>query len=234
MRLVLLVLVAALAGLFLFQKHGKAAEESRLASIAGEIARRPLSVHFHRADGEAIVLTTESCSVEFAANGRPADVADLKRKICQRLQDFPKARTTARFACLDAPSTCDASVVNDAIALDVLAHESWHLEGNQNEAVTECYALQTVGFVATKLGSDNVQARGLARHSRTRAQRGHANRGLERWHRRSRRTPRRAALCVSTIRRQAGRSCVAWDGCGLVAGDRCGRCISARVPCNAD
>jgi hypothetical protein len=54
-------------------------------------------------------------------------------------------------------------VVNDAIALDVLAHESWHLEGNQNEAVTECYAEQTVGFVATKLGSDNVQARGLAR-----------------------------------------------------------------------
>jgi hypothetical protein len=163
MRLVLLVLVAALAGLFLFQKHGKAAEESRLASIAGEIARRPVSIHCQGAVGEAIDVSAEAGSVEFDATGRPADVAEIKRKICQRLQDFPKARLSKSFACLDAPSSCDASVVNDAIALDVLAHESWHLEGNQNEAVTECYAQQTVGFVATKLGSDDVQARGLAR-----------------------------------------------------------------------
>ena len=163
MRLVLLVLVAALLGLFLFQKHSKAAEESRLAAIAGEIARRPVSIHCQGAVGEALDVTAEAGSVEFDASGHPADVADIKRKVCQRLQDFPKVRTSAKFACLDTPSRCDASVVNDAIALDVLAHESWHLEGNQNEAVTECYAEQTVGFVATKLGSDDVQARGLAR-----------------------------------------------------------------------
>ena len=163
MRLVLLVLVAALAGLFLFQKHNKAAEESHLAAIAGEIARRPVSIHCQGAVGEALDVTAEAGSVEFDASGHPADVADIKRKVCQRLQDFPKVRTSAKFACLDTPSRCDASVVNEAIALDVLAHESWHLEGNQNEAVTECYAEQTVGFVATKLGSDDVQARGLAR-----------------------------------------------------------------------
>ena len=163
MRLVLLVLVAALAGLFLFQKHSKAAEESRLAVIASEIARRPVTIHCQGAVGQALDATAEAGSVEFDSSGRPADVADVKRKVCQRLQDFPKARTSAKFDCLDTPSRCDASVVNDAIALDVLAHESWHLEGTQNEAVTECYAEQTVGFVATKLGSDDVQARGLAR-----------------------------------------------------------------------
>jgi len=163
MRLVVLVLVAALAGLFLFQKHSKAAEESRLAVIASEIARRPVTIHCQGAVGEALDVSAEAGSVEFDAAGRPADVADVKRKVCQRLQDFPKARTSAKFGCLDTPSRCDASVVNDAIALDVLAHESWHLEGNQNEAVTECYAEQTVGFVATRLGSDDVQARGLAR-----------------------------------------------------------------------
>ena len=163
MRLVVLVLVAALAGLFLFQKHSKASEESRLAVIASEIARRPVTIHCQGAVGEALDVSAEAGSVEFDAAGRPADVADVKRKVCQRLQDFPKARTSAKFGCLDTPSRCDASVVNDAIALDVLAHESWHLEGNQNEAVTECYAEQTVGFVATRLGSDDVQARGLAR-----------------------------------------------------------------------
>lgn len=163
MRLLLLVIVAALAGLFLFQKHSKAAEESRLAAIAGEIARRPVSIHCQGAVGEALDVTAEAGSVEFDASGRPADVADIKRNVCHRLQSFSKARTSARFGCLDTPYRCDASVVNDAIALDVLAHESWHLEGNRNEAVTECYAQQTVGFVATKLGSDDVQARGLAR-----------------------------------------------------------------------
>lgn len=163
MRLVLLVIVATLAGLFLFQKHSKAAEESRLAAIAGEIARRPVSIHCQGAVGEALDVTAEAGSVEFDASGRPADVADIKRNVCHRLQSFSKARTSARFGCLDTPYRCDASVVNDAIALDVLAHESWHLEGNRNEAVTECYAQQTVGFVATKLGSDDVQARGLAR-----------------------------------------------------------------------
>ena len=163
MRLVLLIFVAALAGLFLFQKHSRAAEESRLASIAGEIARRPVSIHCQGAVGEAIDVSAESGSVEFDPSGRPADVADIKRKVCQRLRDLPQARLSSRFACLDTPTRCDASVVNDAIALDVLAHESWHLAGEQNEAVTECYAEQTVGFVATKLGSDDVQARGLAR-----------------------------------------------------------------------
>ena len=123
MRLVLLVLVAALAGLFLFQKHSKAAEESRLASIAGEIARRPVSIHCQGAIGEAIDVTAESGSVEFDANGHPADVADIKRKVCQRLQNFPQARMSANFGCLDTPAQCDASVVNDAIALDVLANE---------------------------------------------------------------------------------------------------------------
>jgi hypothetical protein len=163
MRLLLLVLVAALAGLFLFQKHSKAAEESRLATIASEIARRPVSIRCQGAVGEAIDVTAEAGSVDFDASGRPADVADIKRKVCHRLQSFATARASPKFGCLDTPFRCDASVVNDAIALDVLAHESWHLEGNQNEAVTECYAEQTVGFVATKLGSNDVQARGLAR-----------------------------------------------------------------------
>ena len=163
MRLVLLVLVAALAGLFMFQRHSKAAEESRLAAIASQIARRPVHIHCQGAVGEAVDVTTESGWVDFDAESRPADVADLKRKICRRLQAFPKERTDPRFACLDTPTRCDAFVVNHAIALDVLAHESWHLAGERNEAATECYAEQTVGFVATQLGADDVQARGLAR-----------------------------------------------------------------------
>ena len=33
-----------------------------------------------------------------------------------------------------------------------LAHESWHLRGVVNEARTQCYAIQTDGDVALKLG----------------------------------------------------------------------------------
>ncbi|MDQ5821088.1 MAG: hypothetical protein M3540_06590 [Actinomycetota bacterium] len=163
MRLVLLVLVAALAGLFVFHKHTKAAEESRLGAIASEIAGRPVSIHCQGAVGEALDVTTEAGSVDFDAGGVPADVARIKRKVCHRLEAFMEERKSPKYACLDTPFRCDASVVNAAIALDVLAHESWHLAGERNESATECYAQQTVGFVATKLGSDDVQARGLAR-----------------------------------------------------------------------
>ena len=163
MRLLVLVAFAAsLAGVFTFQQHRRAAEQARLSSIASEIAGRDVSVRCQGAVGQIVDITSESGSVQFYAGGRPADVADVKRPICVRLAAFAEDRSSDRFACLAAPQTCSASVVKDAIALNVLAHEAWHLHGEQNEAVTECYATQTVGFVATKLGADNVQARGLA------------------------------------------------------------------------
>ena len=49
------------------------------------------------------------------------------------------------------------------MAVDVLTHEAWHLQGIQDEARTECNALQTMAGTAVALGATQAQAAALAR-----------------------------------------------------------------------
>jgi hypothetical protein len=50
------------------------------------------------------------------------------------------------------------------MGLNTLVHEAQHLAGNMNEAVTECYALQTIAFAAQELGASTEQGQALAAH----------------------------------------------------------------------
>ena len=50
-----------------------------------------------------------------------------------------------------------------ARALAVLAHESWHLRGESNEATTECYALQSAVDLGRRLGLSADTARQMMR-----------------------------------------------------------------------
>jgi hypothetical protein len=54
-----------------------------------------------------------------------------------------------------------------ARALAVLAHESWHLRGESNEAVTECYALQSAVDLGRRLGLSADTARQMMRQQLT-------------------------------------------------------------------
>ncbi len=47
--------------------------------------------------------------------------------------------------------------------MHTLAHESWHLAGEQSESVAECHALQTTAFVAERLGASPDEAEASAR-----------------------------------------------------------------------
>jgi hypothetical protein len=49
-----------------------------------------------------------------------------------------------------------------AMALAVVAHESYHLLGYVNEAQVECYGMQSIWFVASKLGASVAEAQSLA------------------------------------------------------------------------
>jgi hypothetical protein len=49
------------------------------------------------------------------------------------------------------------------MAVDVLAHESWHLRGLIDEAETECRSLQTMAWTAQQLGATPEQGRAMAR-----------------------------------------------------------------------
>jgi hypothetical protein len=146
MRLVLLVAVALALGFAVLKQQEARAEEDRLGEVASEIARRDVSVRCQGAVGAALDVTWEDGSVWFDADGKPADVTDLKRHVCRRLAAFP-----------DTPD--DAETLR---ALNTLAHESWHLAGVRNEAAAECYAIQTIEFTARRLGADDARARQLA------------------------------------------------------------------------
>jgi len=48
------------------------------------------------------------------------------------------------------------------MALAVVAHESYHVLGYSNEAQVECYGMQSIWFVANKLGASVDEAQALA------------------------------------------------------------------------
>lgn len=48
------------------------------------------------------------------------------------------------------------------MAVDVLAHESWHLRGVIDEAETECRSLQTMAWTAQQLGATAEQGHAIA------------------------------------------------------------------------
>jgi hypothetical protein len=64
------------------------------------------------------------------------------------------------------PRTCAGSdcgyVPEIAMALAVVAHESYHLLGYTNEAQVECYGMQSIWFVANRLGATVDEAQALA------------------------------------------------------------------------
>jgi hypothetical protein len=57
----------------------------------------------------------------------------------------------------------EVSFSQTARAIAVLAHEAWHLRGERNEGITECYALQSGVDVGRRLGLRTETARQMMR-----------------------------------------------------------------------
>jgi hypothetical protein len=64
------------------------------------------------------------------------------------------------------PRTCAASdcryAVDITMAMETVAHESYHLLGYRNEAQVDCYGMQSLWFVATRLGASMPEAEAFA------------------------------------------------------------------------
>jgi hypothetical protein len=64
------------------------------------------------------------------------------------------------------PRSCEgddcAQIPNIAMALAVVSHESYHILGYRNEAQVECYGMQSIWFVANRLGASVAEAQSLA------------------------------------------------------------------------
>ena len=165
----LFLIVAAAAGIAWYASGRASAErhQQRLGAIASEIAGRHVGIHCQSLGGELIDVSTEDGKVKFDGDGRPADNAELKRKICKSLARFPRDLNLAAFRCVDTGAACAKRIRDDIWAAHVLAHESWHLAGQQAEDVAECNAVQTTAFVASKLGARPARAQAIAAYAWT-------------------------------------------------------------------
>ena len=152
MRLLAPVLAVAaipLLGILALQQQQRA-NERRLATVASQIAGRPVEVRCPGMLKKLVDISPNSGSVYFDAGGRPGDFTELNDETCSALDDFAEGDWS------------DADSLRIARALHVLAHESFHLAGIRDEAETDCFGLQRVVFVARELGADDAEAARLA------------------------------------------------------------------------
>ncbi len=92
-------------------------------------------------------------------NGRAFDYFLVEPEVCTYLTWFREspARWDPRTC---APSDC-RYIAPMAWSLETIAHESYHLLGYTNEAQVDCYGMQSIWFVATKLGATVVRGTGV-------------------------------------------------------------------------
>jgi len=165
MRLMLALVLVALVGVGFVMHERKSKLEQRLGAIATQLGARRVHVHCQSWAGNLLDVSGEAGSVRFDASGVPADVSDLKRPVCQALKRFPTDVRSTDYGCVLREQPCPEKIFEDVLSVHTLAHETWHLHGISNEAVTECNALQTTARAAELLGADPDAAQATATYS---------------------------------------------------------------------
>ena len=128
--------------------------------VAEQVARR-LTQHAVSVRCGSIGLSNPNIlGVTPLLDGRSFDYFLMRPQECTLLTWF--RRTPGRWD----PRSCtgeDCSFVPSiAMALAVVSHESYHILGYTNEAQVECYGMQSIWFVASKLGASVPEAQALA------------------------------------------------------------------------
>ena len=130
------------------------AQEQRLTLIASRLAQRPVTVRCGDPHGK------EALGSVLFVNGRPVDYTVLSPYTCTGLAMF--ATHPSQFDAAQCPDGAGCQYAEQAaMALQVVAHESYHLWGVQEEAKAECYGLQSIFYVATQLGASLEQGKEL-------------------------------------------------------------------------
>jgi len=128
--------------------------------IAQQVARRLTGHNASVRCGSLGMSDPRVLGVTPLQNGHSFDYFLMRPAECTYLAWFHQA--PARWD----PRTCvesDCSRVGSiAMALAVVAHESYHLLGYSNEAQVECYGMQSIWFVANKLGGTIAESQALA------------------------------------------------------------------------
>ncbi|MFN8221993.1 MAG: hypothetical protein U0R50_01945 [Gaiellales bacterium] len=172
MRL-LAALLAVPALILAWQWWSDTSIERELSPIASEIAGRSVHVDCQTLWGALIDTQPRHGEVRFNAEGVPDNRIFLTHDTCRRLARFAGKSQHGELRCLRSldwripePMTfghpCYESSSKTIYAVLILAHEAYHTAGIQNEAVTNCYATQSMGYAAAALGAEEVEAQYLA------------------------------------------------------------------------
>jgi len=163
-KLALAIVIVGGPGWWLLERHDRIGNERRLAAVASAIAGRDVGVRCPGVIGKVMSWDIVEGSVRFDSAGRPADETKLRAFTCGELDALAEGRRAGALDCVTREGVaCGEGVTNLALAVDVLAHESWHLAGVIDEAVTECRAVQSIAWTAQRLGATESQGRALAR-----------------------------------------------------------------------
>ena len=163
-KVLLIAVVAGSAVWWLADRHDRTGNQDRLGAIASQIAGRPVAVRCPGPVGRLIGWDIVEGSVRFGADGTPDDETKLRETACAELDALAEGRRGAELACTErAGIACGRHGRATAMAVDVLAHESWHLRGVIDEGETECRSLQTMAWTAGQLGATPAQGAALAR-----------------------------------------------------------------------
>ena len=92
---------------------------------------------------------------------RPAGYFLMLPLLCTELAAFHASPASYDpRSCTD--DACFNKIANTAMALATVSHESYHLLGYRNEAKVECYGMQSIWFVASKLGASLAESQAIA------------------------------------------------------------------------
>ncbi len=157
-KLLLLAVFVGGPAWWLTERHDRLDNQARLGEIASAIAGRDVGVRCPGVVGHILTWDTVEGSVQYDAEGRPSDEAKLRAFACDELDALAEGRRAAELSCAERGEPCGDDL---ARAVDVLAHESWHLAGVADEAVAECRAVRALAWTAQRLGATPEQGRAL-------------------------------------------------------------------------
>jgi hypothetical protein len=162
-RTVWAVLAVALLGLQVWWFQRQTPTETRLERVASEIAGHHVDVFCPSIWKRLVDVSSFKGEAFVDANGVGTH-ATLAHEVCKTFEDLPD-RGFPDLTCLaGGEAACDGWSRDVTLAIHVLTHESWHLAGVSDEAVTECYAVQSDSQVAQEFGATELAGNALARY----------------------------------------------------------------------
>ena len=162
-KLTIAALVTTALAWWVADRQDRRGNERRLSAIASQIAGRDVRVSCPGPAGRLLGWDIVEGSVRFGADGRPADETKIRKQSCAELDALAEGKRAQELACIGRTAiACGRHGRETVIAVDVLAHESWHLHGVIDEAETECRSLQTIAWTAQQLGATAEQGGAMA------------------------------------------------------------------------